>query len=737
MGLDKLGILFIIIIVPIALLLNTYTNTQVDTLRLQNEYDTKLNNSTYDAVNTYKINTLSEDFSNIGDVRIGNINASINMFFTSLASNFNMTGYNRQFLQEYVPALVFTMYDGYYVYSKYTNTLDSNDYATEATKGSEYSYPSTYQNGQMLYGLKPFVHYSCRYKKGNNYNFVVSYTLDNYVTIQGIVDDKPVDKSGYLVDTTVGGKSGTDIVGNTVYYKGIEIEKEPILTDNIILDSDDIDNPPKTEAYPYRKVNGVKYYYDGNQWFTISNGVRNNTIYEFDPQEDDSAYEYYKNAIEFSKWVGSNLGSITTNDAVTENYSVDYENKTESYGLKKGDDKIFNLTNIEYPSSAFNQHRQDVIRYTIEKNLSIAIANYNTYNGHTGYEFSMPKFKEEEWDRIQSNMTIISYLQGLPIGTKIYNGVSVISNNVNEEVVSEQSIYIGNGGNTTNETDTGNNYYPVTYKDYNSINIKNLVGIYNVDLQRRQVEYGRKTYYYYPKLYYNTYSQERDTVNLYAETLNPSTGDYNYNGNLYQYLDNNLKGNDPTSPGYKMVKAFYTALGRERQSRYNQRNNYETLLNQLSDEEREKLFFNNQFKDFKGKQTGSKILELIEFAKKNNSQHSADEEKEMRVNVRNGVKPGLPDYYTDESKNLLSEMGAKLLDGDPFMYGGEWYNQSPHPDTYRSVSFVVPKSQDGNSNPDSYKGLRNSSRIDLNKNYDVNFFYYNGRIKGIYVNEIT
>ena len=118
MGLDKLGILFIIIIVPIALLLNTYTNTQVDTLRLQNEYDTKLNNSTYDAVNTYKINTLSEDFSNIGDVRIGNINASINMFFTSLASNFNMTGYNRQFLQEYVPALVFTMYDGYYVYSK-------------------------------------------------------------------------------------------------------------------------------------------------------------------------------------------------------------------------------------------------------------------------------------------------------------------------------------------------------------------------------------------------------------------------------------------------------------------------------------------------------------------------------------------------------------------------------------------------------------------------------------------
>ena len=41
MGLDKLGIIFIIIVLPIALVLNTYTNTQIDTLKMQLDYDTK------------------------------------------------------------------------------------------------------------------------------------------------------------------------------------------------------------------------------------------------------------------------------------------------------------------------------------------------------------------------------------------------------------------------------------------------------------------------------------------------------------------------------------------------------------------------------------------------------------------------------------------------------------------------------------------------------------------------
>ena len=90
-----------------------------------------------------------------------------------------------------------------------------------------------------------------------------------------------------------------------------------------------------------------------------------------------------------------------------------------------GNYKIFELGNADYsieePQSKFNEHRLAVIKYSIEKNLSIAIANYNNYTGVKA-NFQMPKLKEDEWDKIYSNISIISFLQGLNIGGKVYNG---------------------------------------------------------------------------------------------------------------------------------------------------------------------------------------------------------------------------------------------------------------------------------------------------------------------------
>lgn len=741
MGLDRLGILFIVIVLPIALVLNTYTNTQVDTLKMQLDYDSKLNACTADAVRTYQSNSLSEDFSNLGDVRIGNINAAINVFFTSLASNLNMSGYNRQFLQEYVPAIVFTMYDGYYIYSKYTNTLDEGDYKADDVlnpDGSIQKYASTYKNGQQLYGLKPFVHYSCRYKTGNvelgGSDFVISYTLDNYITIQGIVNGVPVDKSGYLIDVTNPNTSYNSTTGE-IKYRGVTINKEDILSDNLILETED-GSQPETTPYPYHKVNGVKYYRDGEYWFTMQNGRPNKSYYDFQSlggtSNDNSAYNYYVKAYEFSSWVKENLSGITDEHAKVDYDVLDIDGTEKTIqGLTQTGKEIFNMDGIEEPGSNFNEHRRAVIRYTIERNLSIAIANYNYYSGTQGLDFRMPKFSEAEWDRIQQNMTVISYLQGLPIGTKIYNGVSVIPNNENEEVVSEQSIYIGE-----KKAGEDNYYYSVltTLDNFTDPN-EEFVGIYNVDLRRKEVEYNKQKYYYYPKLYFE---KRATVVDIDAKKTDSSKNIYAYNGNIYKYIDGVLLGTspDPGTTKYKLAQAFYTALGRERESRYNQRNNYEELLTMMSDEEAELVDFNAQFTKYEGEQSGSKILDLIEFAKNNNSQHSTDEEKEMRVNVREGPKPGLSIYYKDEANNILSVTGAAFLDGDPFMYNGSWYNTGSNPNTYRSVSYVVPKSQDGGNSPDSYQGPYSSSGIDPNKKYNVNLFYYNGRIKGIYVKKI-
>ena len=176
MSLDKLAIIFFIIILPISLVLSAYTNGQIETLNLQILYDNKLKSSTYDAMRAFQSNTINSSISDLANAKIRDIEASVNMFFDSMANNFNVAGYNTDTLQEYVPALVYTMYDGYYIYSSYTNTLEEEDEG------------ATFSNGQKLYGLKPYIYYSCEYKIGGNYDFVITYSLDNYITIQGLVN---------------------------------------------------------------------------------------------------------------------------------------------------------------------------------------------------------------------------------------------------------------------------------------------------------------------------------------------------------------------------------------------------------------------------------------------------------------------------------------------------------------------------------------------------------------------
>ena len=182
MKLQNLAIIFIIIILPISMILNSYIGNQVKTLNLQISYDNKLDNATYDALKAFQLNTINSDSSDLANSKLRDIEASANTFFNSIASNFNMAGYNKDILTEYVPALVYTMYDGYYIYSPYTNTLDdTNEDFNEWIEDNEiknlsdaqilsdvYNKEATYKNEQTLSGIKPYIYYSCRYQRGDD-----------------------------------------------------------------------------------------------------------------------------------------------------------------------------------------------------------------------------------------------------------------------------------------------------------------------------------------------------------------------------------------------------------------------------------------------------------------------------------------------------------------------------------------------------------------------------------------
>ena len=264
MKIQGLAVIAIIIILPMSIILNSYAQNQIKTLSLQTQYDSKLKNATYDAVKAFQLNMSNSTTSDLANSKMRDIEASINTFYSSLASNFSMTGYGEDVLKNYVPAVVYTLYDGYYIYSAYENKLEEDIYGENEEN-------ATYKDGKNINGLKPYIYYSCRYKRENGDNFVITYSLDSYITIQGKIKGNSVNESGYLL-------SGVDYNDAEGYYtyKGVRIKPESMTSkglqqsvyvpnatpsndsEKIILIDGNLAGSIKT--YPCKKVNGVKYY---------------------------------------------------------------------------------------------------------------------------------------------------------------------------------------------------------------------------------------------------------------------------------------------------------------------------------------------------------------------------------------------------------------------------------------------------------------------------------------------
>lgn len=258
---------------------------------------------------------------------------------------------------------------------------------------------------------------------------------------------------------------------------------------------------------------------------------------------NESAKKYYKEADDLKNFMKQyDLDKITVNDIVGENgetYIADDENSPyHTTG------EIFDFDNskgIESETSNFNIHRIEVIKHSIERNLSIAIQNFNKYSG---LNFQMPKLKDTDWDKIMNNISIISFLQGVNIGGKIYNGYAIVTNTKNEDIVMEDSIYI--------QTKEDNVFHRITEDGLTYS--PNMIGIYNVNIERRTTQDSNgNSLYFFPingTLSYNSIVTQNNISKKSEQSLSE------YIANL---SDNNLK------------KIYYTALGRERYGLYRQK----------------------------------------------------------------------------------------------------------------------------------------------------------------------
>lgn len=328
MKLQNLTVIFIIIIIPIILVLSLYISSGIKTIKYQSLYDDGLLSATHDAVYAYELNSANNDYSENPETKRSIIKSSVKMFEKSLANSCGIASYSSDEIEEYVPAVVFGMYDGFYMYAP------SGLYDSTTGKVEDYAH-----------NLKNYVYYSEVIRNASGKDITITYSLDNYITVSGDFGDGYEIKKGYLMKV------------DGALYSGVKY-------DNIKIYTEEIDGEINTEATEYYKAA-----FSFTHWFLNETGLSSididgNGSYPFaisngnDPENEKSAFVQHKRKVIKDK-IESVLNSTITA----------YSNRTwgKTYKMPKlsQDDwqKIYNNISI----------------ITFFQGKKIGLTNYNGY----------------------------------------------------------------------------------------------------------------------------------------------------------------------------------------------------------------------------------------------------------------------------------------------------------------------------------------------------------------------
>lgn len=559
MKLQNLTVIFVIIMIPIILVTSYYIQLQIDTVTMQTDYKTKLIKAAKDSIEAFEINSVqwNSEYSSTTDSKRRNINASVNTFITSFANALGIGGTSKEYMINYIPAILYTMYDGYYIYSL----------AQE-------------ESGNYTHLLQPFVPYTELLTSGNDW-IVINYTLDNYIEIYGEISGAYVEKQGYL----------------TASFGDISVAPETLREQLATYNGT---SRPDLNTYKYvYDENNVKTYYDSdrNKFFTYYDGEkrwlndRSEAIYKkyiassgdvyyqllndkgdgslgywygvdsstgeidstssvsgitISQTEDCSALNYYNQEViyngSFTKWFNENIAGRTWDSKTLE---VEY--KFEQITGSNDPDPVSD----NYKSSSFTQHKEDVIQKSIEENLDNAMLS-STARGSVSYDFRLPELKATDWEQLFSNVSVIAFVQGLPIGNKYFNNYAIVTSTKNNEYVDPNEIYFsstndeyyhkyGRVNEGTNSREFGCNSMTADASTY--------IGYKGTDFVIKSQDWKDTSNNTHTIYYYSHY----DNRNMKGSALAC------YDCLVDRQKDTSISGDDSS---YK--NAYYTALARER-----------------------------------------------------------------------------------------------------------------------------------------------------------------------------
>lgn len=526
--LQHLAVIFAIIIIPVSLLLGYYVRSEIDTIKLQASYDECLINATYDAIRAYQINTVKDKYSEIKTSEKREVEAAISTFINSFATGLGVSGYGENAIKTYIPAILFTLNRSFYIYAPTFNVEPNQDDLSK---------------GEFDHILKPYYTYTARYSNNeygtNKIDVCISYSLDNYITVTGIVGGELKNRAGYLVDNNLEVINGEEL-----------FEKLPIHVDG--------DSTPIYKVFKYRYMSGLdtdteKIYFDtdNNRWFYYKNGDKLYLALETNDTLDYKAMQYNEDSRDFTNWVKTYLGSLTVKNMVLSEEVK--ERNTYLHFLGDENSKIFDGDFVENSNSVFNIHKSDIIRMSINENLSSAITGYNNHSGVNGV-FKMPTLKETEWDQITKNICAIAFVQGMPVGFKIYNSYAIVNNTENSSFIDEDDlVFIIKKSNPSASNNPSNEYHNINCTKLkeqidNSSTPVELVGYKKTDFDATSVEL----------IYFDASGNRvREKVNYYKHDNLPC---YNCIVSKNNAIDNYKTDTDKTR-----LKAMQRALGREKQ----------------------------------------------------------------------------------------------------------------------------------------------------------------------------
>lgn len=455
MKLQHMIVIFLIIMLPLALIMSQYTSLQIDTLSAKTKCDTALLSATFDTMSAFELNTVNNKVSSVIGEEIRDLEAVISTFATSLSSNLGMSSASTDNVLSHVPALVFGLYDGYYIYAQ-------NDTGT----GRE---------------LKPYVYYTKTYSRGST-DITIAYSLDNYVSIYGVYNGKMISESGYLIIP-----GDVEISPDFAY---VTTKDEKLGTIKKVLD-------------PGTKIGGQKSWVRYKGYDIVKETIyENETLSETDgtltnkSRETTDAMMYYYEALQFTKIYNEVVSNLNLAD--TNTLYINSDNDPED----------------EY--SAFMNEKVNVMKSSITKNLNTAIYNYE---GGVSDNYEMPQLKGEDWEKILNNVSITAFLKDMQIGTTKYNNYVVVNSTTNQKYNSAKSIDFIEYVNDAHKGVTSYGYYHKITCDELITNLEGrvtsqIIGYAAVDFERYRysIEDSDDYFYYYKHNEYADYACEVEAL---------------------------------------------------------------------------------------------------------------------------------------------------------------------------------------------------------------------------------